>query len=102
MLEHIYQNRLSHTALVLLTLLVSFALSLLAVFGTIFHSIFYLTYLPIAFMLFMSGLFGILILADKEIQSRKAKTFFSIEASSLLFAILLIPLAVYFVNHGGI
>ena len=53
MLEALFHNRMLHLGLVLLTLLLSFALALMAVFGSIYQSIAYLVFLPVCFMFFL-------------------------------------------------
>lgn len=88
-------------AFALVQLLLSFVLSLVAVFGTILSNVTYLAFLPIGFMLFVGALFGFLILAEENPGARKVKTFFSIEASAVLFAVLLVPLALFFVFGGA-
>ena len=52
MLDALFHNRTAHLALVLITLLLSFALALLAVFGSIYQNIAYLVFLPVCFMFF--------------------------------------------------
>ena len=44
MLEALFHNRMLHLGLVLLTLLLSFALALMAVFGSIYQNIAYLVF----------------------------------------------------------
>ncbi|MDO5686410.1 MAG: hypothetical protein Q4G42_03330 [Neisseria sp.] len=97
MLPVIYRNEKHHMAFALLQLLLSFVLSLLAVFGAILSHINYLAFLPVGFMLFVGSLFGFLILAEENPAARKFKTYFSIETSAVLFAVLLLPLAFFFV-----
>lgn len=99
MLEALFQNRLLHLGLVVLTWLLSFGLALLAVFGSIYQSLAYLVFLPISFMLFLSGLFGLLIDVDEHRQQVRLKNLYALQLAVLLFAILLIPLSAYFLTE---
>ena len=66
MLNRFYESRQSLFLFSTLLLMVSFALSAVAVFGTISRDIHYLAFLPPGFMFFVSALFGFLVLADEE------------------------------------
>lgn len=100
MLHRIYQNTQSLFLFSTLTLLISFGLSAVAVFGTISRDIHYLAFLPVGFMFFVSALFGFLVLADEESSLAKRKAFFSLEAATALFALLLLPLCWWFVAQA--
>ena len=99
MLEALFHNRTLHLGLVLLTLLLSFALALMAVFGSIYQSIAYLVFLPVCFMFFLSGLFGLLIDVDKQREHPRLNKLYSLQLAVLLFAVLLIPLAAIFLTE---
>ena len=66
MLNRFYESRQSLFLFSTLLLMVSFALSAVAVFGTISRDVHYLAFLPPSFMFFVSALFGFLVLADEE------------------------------------
>ena len=100
MLDRIYRDTKSLMLFSVLTLLVSFALSAVAVFGTISRDIHYLAFLPVGCMFFVSALFGFLVLADEEASAAKRKAFFSLEAATALFALLLLPLCWWFVAQA--
>ena len=100
MLNRFYESRQSLFLFSTLLLMVSFALSAVAVFGTISRDVHYLTFLPPSFMFFVSALFGFLVLADEEASMVKRKAFFSIEAATALFALLLLPLCWWFVAQA--
>ncbi len=76
----------------------SLALSLLAIFGTIFSDTKFLVILPLGFILFVSAFIGFLLLAEQEPHPEKSKNFVSIQLAAVLFAALLLPLALLFVN----
>lgn len=100
MLNRFYESRQSLFLFSTLLLMVSFALSAVAVFGTISRDVHYLAFLPPGFMFFVSALFGFLVLADEEASMAKRKAFFSIEAATALFALLLLPLCWWFVAQA--
>ena len=104
MLNRFYESRQSLFLFSTLLLMVSFALSAVAVFGTISRDVHYLAFLPPGFMFFVSALFGFLVLADEEASEEasmaKRKAFFSIEAATALFALLLLPLCWWFVAQA--
>ena len=99
MLEALFQNRMWHLAFVLVTLSVSFALALTAVFGSIYQTIAYLVYLPVCFKFFLSGLFGLLINVDENRDNPRLKKLYSLQLAVLLFAVLLLPLSAYFLTE---
>lgn len=92
----LFTNERGHMTFALITLLLSFLLSILAVFGTIQYSTDYLVFLPVSFMFFVSSLFGFLALSEEQIDSKKFKNFVSIEISAAMFAVLLVPMAAFF------
>ena len=96
MLDRIYESRQNLFLFSVLVLIISFALTALAVVGTITTAIHYLIFLPEGFLFFISALFGFLILADESASAQKCKSFFSIEAATALFAVLLLPLCWWF------
>ena len=99
MLDALFHNRTAHLALVLITLLLSFALALLAVFGSIYQNIAYLVFLPVCFMFFLSGLFGLLVAVDEPREQPRLKRLYSLQLAVLLFAVLLIPLSATFLTE---
>ena len=99
MLDALFHNRTAHLALVLITLLLSFVLALLAVFGSIYHSIAYLVFLPVCFMFFLSGLFGLLVAVEEQSEQPRLKRLYSLQLAVLLFAVLLIPLSATFLTE---
>ena len=99
MLEALFHNRMLHLGLVLLTLMLSFALALMAVFGSIYQNIAYLVFLPVCFMFFLSGLFGLLMAVDEQREHPRLNKLYSLQLAVLLFAVLLIPLAAIFLTE---
>ena len=97
MLEALFHNRMLHLGLVLLTLLLSFALALMAVFGSIYQSIAYLVFLPVCFMFFLSGLFGLLMAVDEQREHPRLNKLLLLVV--LLFAVLLFRLALIFLTE---
>ena len=99
MLEALFHNRMLHLGLVLLTLLLSFALALMAVFGSIYQSIAYLVFLRVCFMFFLTGIFGLLMAVDEQREHPRLNKLYSLQLAVLLFAVLLIPLAAIFLTE---
>ncbi len=98
MLHTLSLRRDFHLGFTLMAFLGALALSLMAIFGTIFTDNKFLILLPLGFMCFVSALIGFLLLAEHNPSHEKSKNFISIQLAALLFAALLLPLALYFVK----
>ena len=100
MLNRFYESRQSLFLFSTLLLMVSFALSAVAVFGTISRDVHYLAFLPPGFRTSGSPTTGSRTPADEAASMVKRKAFFSIEAATALFALLLLPLCWWFVAQA--
>lgn len=93
------RNPRRHFFFLVICLILSIAASFLAVFGAIYLKINYLAFMPISFLLFLACQMGLVVLQGSARQwNIDMGLVFSIEMSSVLFALFFAPIALYVVT----
>lgn len=96
---YFFRNSRDHFLFLTLSLILSIAASFLAVFGSIFVKIEYLSFLPVSFLLFLVCLMGLALFYQlKSGREEDSGALFSIEMASFASALVFAPISVLVVN----